>query len=93
VTGKRLVSNGIHLILPTHESEAFSCRKTAKANARHCSHAIDRSESNLFGCPESRTSSVAGILANKDGRLKNIGHDQSEPHLRSKLVRSSDPKR
>jgi len=34
VTGKRLVSNGIHPILPTHESEAFSCRKAAKSQER-----------------------------------------------------------
>jgi len=34
VTGKRLVSNGIHPILPTHESEAFSCRKAAKSQGK-----------------------------------------------------------
>ena len=36
---------------------------------------------------------VALRLARRKRQLKNIGRDQSEPHLRSKLVRSSDPKR
>jgi len=36
---------------------------------------------------------VAVRLARRKRQLKNIARDQSEPHLRSKLVRSSDPKR